>query len=481
MPSSSKSSKKSVTKSSTKPRRNTTRRSRSGAITTYHAANRWLSEHADYERMRVVRYNTTQFSLDRMRKLLSLLGDPQKQLKCIHIAGTKGKGSTAAMLDSMLRECGYTVGLYTSPHLMDIRERVQVNGSMITQSDFTELCKLIESIEPKMEDDKPTHFEILTALSLKYFVDQAVDIAIIETGMGGRLDATNVIEPMICGITHISYDHMGILGKTLDKIAAEKAGIIKAGIPAISVEQDPVVSEVLRRRAEEVNTTLEFTGESIEFSYRFEANRELGPHTRVCIITERNRFEHLAVPLQGEHQAHNCGLALSILDRLALFGFETPEPQVVKGLAATRLTGRMEIVWPEPRIIVDGAHNAASIQALVKSIGAHVPYDSLVVIFGCSSDKDITGMLRELNLGGDKVIFTRAANNPRAADPHDLVNWFSELSDKMSQATENLKEALNIASRAVSREDLICVTGSFHLVGETKHYLANLATTRRTA
>jgi len=252
-------------------------------------------------------------------------------------------------------------------------------------------------------------------------------------------------------------------------------------VPAISLEQTPEVTQTLRDVADSSNTPLQFTGQEIDFSYRFEANRELGPHARVCLTTTDHHYEHLPVPLRGEHQALNCGLALAILDKLRSFGFDIAEPKLVEGLAATNLPGRMEQAWVEPRILLDGAHNASSMQALIKAIGAHIPYDSLVVIFGCAQDKDVTGMLSQLNLGADKVIFTKAKSNTRACEPHELQQSFLEVSDKMAQTAGSLEEALNLAARAVSREDLICVTGSFHLVGEAKKYLEQLAATKAKA
>ena len=475
-------------KTTTKKKRTTTARSRAGGnagpikITTYNTALRWLFDHTDYERMRKVRYNTTTFNLDRMRKLLKALGNPQEQIKVVHIAGSKGKGSTCAMLDNMLRACGFTVGLYSSPHLIDLRERIQINGEMIGQADLTNILKTIsEKTKRWPQSDRPSFFEIMTASAVAHFAEQAVDIAVFETGLGGRLDATNVLDPLVCGITQISYDHTEILGKDLETIAREKAGIFKKDTPAITVEQQPEVAAALREVADEIGAPLEFAGEDIEFSYRFEASRELGPHTRVCLTTPQAHYEHLPVPLKGEHQALNCGLALAILDKLRQTGFDAPEPKIIEGLSQTVIEGRMELAWPEPRILLDGAHNAASMTALIRAIGAHIPYDSLVMIFGCAQDKDVMGMLQQVNLGADKIIFTRAKKNPRAVDPKDLHHEFSQISDKMAQVADNLEDALNLAARAVSREDLICVTGSFYLVGEAKQYLANLADKRAAA
>jgi len=444
-------------------------------VVNYTTATKWLNAHTDHERLRIVRYDDKTFSLDRMRRMLNALDNPHQQLKCVQIAGTKGKGSTCAMLKSVLQTCGYTVGCYTSPHLVDLRERIMIDDAVISHAEFADIVARIQEVtEPFGQNNKPTYFEILTAVALVYFAEQAVDIAVLETGLGGRLDATTAVDPLVCGITSISLDHMHILGKSLKKIAGEKAGIFKPNVPAICVEQDASVEGVLRDTAAEVGAPIEFTGKEVEFSYRFEANRELGPHTRISVTTPSSKFEHLPVPLRGEHQAHNCGLALAIVDKLKTFGFSFPEDKVIEGLAATTIGGRMEQVWKEPRVIIDGAHNAASIQALIKSLGAHISYDSLVLIFGCAQDKDINAILKQLALGADKVIFTRATSNPRAAEPDDLLHRFNEFSGKMAQTAPNLEEALKLAGRAVGREDLVVITGSFYLVGEAKKLFDDL-------
>lgn len=465
---------------SSKPRGSTTITTDAASITNYTTGLKWLYEHTDHERMRLVKYDDKTFSLDRMRRLLDLLGNPHKEVACVHVAGSKGKGSTCAMLASMLGSCGNAVGLYTSPHLVDLRERITINGHMVSYADMATLFQEIAAVEGDFLATRgvhapPTFFEIMTAAAFKYFADQAVDIAILETGLGGRLDCTTVCNPLVTAVTAISRDHMNWLGDELTDIASEKAGIFKADVPALTVNQDSEVEKTLRTAAEQTGTTLEVVGKDIEFSYRFEANKELGPHTRVCLNTDVSKFEHLPVPLRGEHQALNCGLALAILDRLKGHGYTLADDKVIDGLAATSLPGRMESIWPRPHVILDGAHNAASMQALIKSLGAHVQYDSLVMIFGCGQDKDVDGMLEQIALGADKVIFTRARHNPRATEPTDLIKQFAEISGKMAQPAKNLDEALSLAARAVSREDLIVVTGSFYLVGEArKHFMEKL-------
>ena len=442
-------------------------------IRTHESALRYLFSQTDYEQMLRVRYNRDTFSLDRMRNLMKALGDPQKEIRTVHIAGTKGKGSTCTMLARMLQACGHKVGLYTSPHISDVRERIQINGEMITRAALTRLICRVEPLIEMMIDDKPTFFEILTAMAFCHYLDERVDVAVIETGMGGRLDSTNVLEPVVCGMTSISKDHMQQLGATLSKIAAENGGILKANIPAVSVQQVPEAKRVLKRIAHDTKTPLMFTGEDIEFSYRVESSRTDGCQTRICLTTPRSRFEHLPVPLLGEHQALNCGLALALLDQLKDQGMVIDDKAAAQGLAGVYLPGRMEMISQDPRILVDGAHNVASMHALIRAISQNIPYDSMVMIFGCAADKDIDGMMAEIASGADKIIFTHASNNPRAAKARELADLYVEATGRVGQVTDCLGDALRVARSAVSREDLICVCGSFSLVGEAKAILGN--------
>lgn len=447
---------------------------KSKAFRTYEQALKYLFERTDYERQQRLRYNVTTFDLDRMQALLRGVGNPHKKSRYVHIAGTKGKGSTATMLAKMIEANGYKVGLYTSPHVTSLHERITINSSMITKKAMVELINRVYPVVEKMaqKDNAPTFFEIMTALAFLYFADQKVDIAIVETGLGGRLDSTNVIQPELVGITSISLDHQNLLGNTIDSITKEKAGVIKEGVPVVTVPQDPTAMRILKRYASSLKAPLSVTGRDIDFSYRFESSREHGPHNRICLTTATSRFEHLRVPLPGEHQAINCGLALAMLDQLKQRGFELDDTKAIAGLNHVSLIGRMEMICNDPRILVDTAHNAASIQALIQAIGQHIPYDSMVIIFGCNNDKDIRGMLTQLQYGADKVIFTRS-NSPKAVYPQDLADLYTEICGKMCQTALSLREAVRIAKSAVSREDLICITGSFYLVGQAKEQLGN--------
>jgi len=438
------------------------------AFGNYKEAIAYLFDRTDYEKEEHVRYNVTTFSLERMERLLSLVGDPHKKIKTAHIAGTKGKGSTATMLAKMLEANDLTVGLYTSPHLVHLHERIVVNSQMISEAEMLDLLnRIYNPVEKLSKTDPPTFFEIMTTLAFLYFVDRKVDIGVIETGMGGRLDSTNVILPEVVGITSLSIDHKLQLGDTLDRIAMEKAGVFKKGVPVVTVEQEPLAMNVLRAQATALKAPLSVTGSDIDFSCRFETSREHGPHTRICLTTPTSRFEHLRVPLHGRHQAINCGLALALLDKLKNAGYQIDNEKAATGLGEVRLAGRMEMICEDPRIMIDGAHNAASIRALIHAIGQNIPYDSMVVIFGCNSDKDIKGMLMELQYGADKVIFTRS-NSVKAMPPQELADAYTELCGKMCQTASCLGEALQLARSAIGREDLICITGSFYLIGQAK-------------
>jgi dihydrofolate synthase/folylpolyglutamate synthase len=442
------------------------------AFRTYKEAIRYLFDKTDYEKQRNLRYNVTTFDLSRMKKLLSSLGNPHVKFPTVHIAGTKGKGSTATMLARMLESNGYKVGLYTSPHVVHLHERIVINSSMISESKMLDLLnRAYAPIEKLSRTSPPTFFEIMTALAFMYFADEDVDIAIIETGLGGRLDSTNLIRPEVVGITSLSIDHQLQLGRTLKEIAGEKAGIFKSGVPIVTVQQDEEAMKVLKSRASSVKAPLSVTGDDIDFSYRFETSREYGPHTRICLTTPRCTFEHLRVPLHGRHQAINCGLALAMLDKLIAAGYEIDKEKAIDGLRRVSLSGRMEMICEDPRIMIDAAHNAASIKALIQAIGQNIPYDSMVMIFGCNEDKDIEGMLYQLQFGADKVIFTRS-NSPKAVLPEDLADIYTEICGKMCQTALGLIEAINLAKSAVGRGDLICITGSFYLIGQAKTHFS---------
>ena len=435
---------------------------------TYDEAIKYLFNRTNYEQEKHLRYNVDTFNLKRMEHLLSLVGNPHTKVDTVHIAGTKGKGSTATMLARMIEANGYKVGLYTSPHVVDLHERIIVNSEMISRTAMLGLLnRIYKAVETVSKTSAPTFFEIMTALAFMHFADAKADVAVIETGMGGRLDSTNVIKPKVVGITNLSFDHQKQLGSTIGEIAKEKAGIFKPGVPIVTVQQDPDAMRVLKAQAAAVKAPFSVTGVDIDFSHRFETSSEHGPHNRVCLTTPTSKFEHLRVPLLGIHQAVNCGLALAMLDKLKGCGFDIDNDKSIAGLAKVKLPGRMEMICEDPRILIDGAHNAASVRALMYAIGQSIPYDSMIVIFGCNEDKDAKGMLQELQFGADKVVFTRS-NSAKAMSPDELVEMYAAISGKMCQSAPAIGEALRLAKSAVDKEDLICITGSFYLIGQAK-------------
>ncbi len=440
----------------------------------YEGALAFLRGRFNLEQCRPTQVNAAEvFNLDRMTALMAGLGDPHKLLQTVHVAGSKGKGSVCEMAAAALQACGYGVGLFTSPHLVEVTERIRINGREISREDFTALLEravgAAEGLSKKLGE--VTYFELLTAVAFLYFADQAVDLAVIETGMGGRGDATNIITPLVSAITSVQREHRQFLGETLEAIAAEKAGIMKPGVACVSVPQDERVAAVLRERAAAIGTSVAFLEQEIDFSYRMESDKVLGQHARVCLSSPRSNFEHLASPLKGEHQAYNCGLVLAMLDRLRERGIDTPEGKVARGLAQTPANGRLEQIHEHPRVFIDGAHNPESMEALVKSVGVCVRYDSMVVVFGCAADKDVPAMLNAIAKGADKIFFTRAEGSVRSADPRDLYRKFAETPGKMAQISPSVKEALRSAANAVTRGDIILVTGSFAVAGEAKRLL----------
>jgi dihydrofolate synthase/folylpolyglutamate synthase len=445
--------------------------------TNFEDALAFLAARTDIERLRPSRVAPGTFRLDRMHALVEAMGRPDHEFKSIHVAGSKGKGSVCEMTAAALAGCGYAVGLYTSPHLVDLRERIRVGGEMIGTRDFTDAIATVARALPPVEKKHgpATYFEIMTAAAFVHFAQQAVDFAVVEVGLGGRLDSTNVIHPEVAAVTAIQLEHTQLLGDTHAKIAREKAGIFKKGVQALTIPQRPEVLDTFRDVAAAVDCPLAVLGTDLEFSQRFEANPELGPHHRVCLFTPRSSFEHLASPLKGEHQAVNCGLVLAIIDALRQRGYSLPDLGVAQGLAHAFSHGRLELIHQTPRILIDGAHTPESVQALLRSVSTHLKFDNLIAVFGCSSDKDAAGMLAKLVGGADKIVLTRAANSSRAVEPKDLMRKLPEAAGKPVQTAACVKDAINLAAKAAQRGDLIIVTGSFYIAGEAKRLFAEKA------
>jgi len=433
------------------------------------AAVDYILSFADYERMP---RSAVVFDLRRMEQLLARLGNPQNMAKSVHIAGTKGKGSAAAMIASILVQSGYRTGLYTSPHLFNIRERIQVDGRQISEAEF---ARLTEMIKPEVATvnasgglGELTTYEILTALAFAYFRDKKVDYQVLEVGLGGRLDATNVVKPEVCVITSISYDHMEVLGETLAEIAREKAGIIKPGSITVTAPQSPGAMEVLEKVCQQQEVKLVRVGRDV--TWQRESFRPEGQSFKVRGM--KGEYQ-LRLPLIGEHQLENAATAVAATEALAERGARIAAETMSRGIASVNWPGRLQILRQKPWIIVDGAHNGDSMQRLVAAIGQYFTFEKAIVIFGASSDKNIAGMVNELSSFPGKVIVTRS-HHPRAVAVERLTEEFSR-QDVIFEVAADVESAMERALSLAGPADLICATGSLFLVAEVMEYMRKQA------
>ena len=438
-------------------------------FTTYNDALDYLFHFTDYERMHKVKKATSIFGLARMNKILEHCGSPHEKLRTVHIAGTKGKGSTAAMLASILRAAGRSVGLYTSPHLLDIRERIQVDGEWISED---AIAALLSRLRPYLEEATrngdvyaPTFFEIFTTIAFLHFLERGVDIAVIEVGLGGRLDATNVVRPKACAITPVSFDHTDKLGTELSQIAGEKAGIIKEGVPVVSGVQQPEALAVIRARAAELNAPVMVVGEDVTVTD--------GPGDAFSVRTWRRELNDLHLPLLGRHQRDNAATAAGLAELLCEDGFDISDVCVRDGLASLRWPGRIQLVAGEPDIVVDGAHNVASVKVLLDTLAAMPPKKTTFVV-GIAADKDVDAVLRLLAPRGDMFVVTRTSN-PRAADPADLKASLEVLGAEDVAEADTPAAALELAQSQTPSDGRICVTGSMYLAGDILARFSNAA------
>ena len=429
----------------------------------YNAAAAYLAGLTDYEVSPATAYNAANFDLRRVELLLRKLGLPQRGRKTVHIAGTKGKGSTAAMLSSILTSAGYRTGLFTSPHLYTWQERIAVDGRPITKKDFARLVGAVQKHVQKINGEgrfgKITTFEALTTVAFLYFRDRGADFQVLETGMGGRLDATNVCDPDVCVLTSISFDHTGVLGDTLSKIAGEKAGIIKPGCTVISAPQKPEALAVIKEKCRQLNSGLVLAGKDITW-------KRLGGNLNGQSLTVRSRNGSYAlrIPLLGDHQMENAGLAVAAAEALQQRGALITLNHIASGLKGVRWPARLQILQRAPLLVIDGAHNAHSMNALLESVKRYIPYKKLIVIFGSSGDKDIEGMAKALAGPAWKVVVT-SSGHPRAAAARQLAGIFG-LQGVTADIRRNAKEALSTAFSASAKDDLILATGSLFLAAD---------------
>jgi len=407
------------------------------------------------------------FGLDNIRKLTAASGHPQNSFHAVHVAGTNGKGSTSAMIESILRTSGVRTGLFTSPHLISFTERIRVNGEEISEENVIALAQEVRKTAERFEDFSPTFFEVVTAMAFLHFRNEKVDWAVIETGLGGRLDATNVITPEACVITDIGIDHSEFLGKSLAEIASEKAGIIKPGVPVVTSAQPREVIEKIRGRAAEMKSPLYTYGEDFSAS-------DIAEDPEGLAFSYHGRLDYigLAPALSGLHQIKNASMAVKTIE---IVGERYPELRfdISGGLSRTKWPGRLEMASENPPILIDGAHNphaAAALAAHLKKM-LQKNYRRIILVAGIMSDKDIVGITEPLIGIASEIIFTSPAYG-RAAAPETLVSSAASLGYGAKTAA-TVAEALISARKLWQPGDLIVVTGSFYTIGEAKEALGN--------
>jgi dihydrofolate synthase/folylpolyglutamate synthase len=424
----------------------------------------YLYSYVDFSLTKGMRYSPEQFDLGRMVTFVQALGNPQNAYLSIHVAGTKGKGSVSALCTAALMEAGYRVGLYTSPHLHDYTERIQVNRQSMPHTD---LIDLVEKIKPNIESTpKLTTFEITTALALLYFQRQKVDVSVLEVGLGGRLDATNIVHPSVSVITSLSYDHTQILGDTLAQIAREKAGIIKEGVPVVLAPQKDEALSVIEQIATERSAPLVQVGR--DYHYQLMAHSIDGQSLRVWKSADENHVVSLEIPLLGMHQVENAVTAYATLQAFSESGLPVDGNAIRKGFARTSWPGRFEILQRQPPVVVDSAHNRDSALRLRETLDMYYPDIPVIVVFGASEDKDIEGMLVELSPRVQELIAVQSFH-PRAIDPGNLVEAAGRYGIP-ARIIVDIPEALEAGLRIAGEDKLILVTGSIFVVAASREF-----------
>lgn len=392
--------------------------------------------------------------------LCKAAGDPQNKIKTIHVAGTNGKGSTSHMLAAIFQQCGYKTGLYTSPHLKDFRERIKVNGEFIEEGFIVSFVERIKNVSEKIN---PSFFELTVVMAFQYFEEQKVDIAIIETGLGGRLDSTNIITPQLSIITNIGYDHMNILGDTLEKIAFEKAGIIKQNVPVVIGEIIPETKDVFIKKAKQCNAEIIFAEDLFKISNAVLDNKNL--EVEVSEINTRQK-EKYNLDLNGIYQKKNLLTVLAAINALNKLGYKLEKENIKTALSSvkklTGLHGRWDIIHERPTIALDVAHNEDGIKQLLHQISL-CDYNNLHIVFGIVKDKDSNKILSLLPQ--DAIYYFTKAQIPRALSEEDLAMQ-AKVHNLKGEKYPEVNQALTHALQSANKEDLIVVCGSVYLVGE---------------
>ncbi|HET8908339.1 MAG TPA: folylpolyglutamate synthase/dihydrofolate synthase family protein [Ktedonobacterales bacterium] len=439
----------------------------------------WIYSFSDTERTGVFIHDRED-NLARERALLARMDNPQRAYGVTHIAGTKGKGSTSAMLANILTAAGLRTGLYTQPDLHTFRERIRLDGQVISAEALVALIPTLRQALAEVGDAYGDYitYEVSTALAFLAFREALVDHAVIEVGLGGRLDATNVVEPMATAITSISYDHMAILGNTLGEIAGEKAGIIKEGIPVVCSAQAPEAVAAIERIAALRNVPLVRVGpEGSNGDYIWLPGAAEERRQFFDLVTPIGSYRQIELALLGEHQIENAAVAVALTETLRARGLSVDETAIRTGLRTVRWPGRMQIVGHEPLAVVDSAHNADSFAHLFAGLHRHFAWDRLLLVIGLMADKDLHGVAAEIALAGAARVYTTAAAITRADAPDHLATILKEAAPTLDvHPTAHAAEALTAALADAGPRDLVCVAGSVYLAGEALRWFAARST-----
>lgn len=414
--------------------------------------------------------------LQRMTRMMELLGDPHKSLKVIHIAGTNGKGSTAAFVTKILEEAGFKVGLYTSPYLEAFTNRMSINGQDIPRE---KLVKIVETVKPLVDEiaqdpslGQMTEFEVVTSIAFKYFAEEAPDFVVLEVGLGGRLDATNIVEnPLAAVITNIGLEHIEILGDTIEKIAAEKAGIIKEGGVVITAASNLRALEIIKNKCREKGASLFSLEDKVNWK---NISTSLEGQAFIYHNPEGLQLENLFITLLGEHQVINGVTAIAVIEALRARGIIISSSFIREGLKKTCWAGRLEIMGKEPLIILDAAHNIDGVKSLRNALNEQIPYNKLILVMGILGDKAVDEMLREIVPLAHKLVITRP-DNPRAGEPEEVAAAAGKFTSREIFLEESIPDALKLAVSLADTEDLVLVSGSLYTISEARKALVESA------
>jgi dihydrofolate synthase/folylpolyglutamate synthase len=436
----------------------------------YRQAIDYINGYTDYEKIGMP-HDPAFYDLRRVDELLADLGDPQKKAASVHITGTNGKGSVAMMVAYALTASGYGTGLYTSPHLHSWRERIRLDGELISEAELaklvTELRPYVEAVNERANYGQLTTFEFLTAMAFAYFGQKEVAFQVLEVGMGGKFDATSVITPLVAVITTVGLDHTDVLGDTVAEIAAEKCGIIKPGITVVISPQPAEAAAVIRRTCTERGARLITVGEDITWrniSYDLDGQR-------LEVRGRRGSYE-LAIPLLGEHQMVNAAVAVAALEVLAEKGYNIPSASIARGFSKVSWPGRFQVLSRRPLLVVDGAHNIDAARGLRRAIEHYLDFERAILVMGASGDKNIAAVIDELAPVFDEVIVTRS-RHPRAMAPALLAAEFSR-HGKKARIAEDVPAALSRALAMAGEKDLVCLAGSLFIAGEALEAAAKI-------